>query len=407
MNRREILRALSLTCMALALCLCAGSEGLFAAGSTGTSGAAFLELGVGSRPLGMGEAFTAAVGDINSIYYNPAGLGTMKYPEISVMHQDLILDSRFENFSLAWPLWKGFLGVSNSLFWVPSFERVDINGDNQGQIQFYNTATTVAYGQSLGFVEVGASFKHIYEKIGPLTVNAAAFDVGILKRLYMYSPFDAPIRNLSLGLSLQNMGTKAKNDPLPRTLRVGSSYYLTKWFGLNIDISEYFIDSSDLYDFTYGFDESLRVMTGFELNYLDLLSFRAGYRFIDTNLGDFTGKYSMGFGFNYAIKNVAFQIDTSYTDTRVFGPVYSFTISFKLIPRVITVESKIKAEEYYQKGIRYYIQNDLEAAIEAFRDCAENNPYHKNVKQKILELEELRELQLENEKIEKERKKGR
>lgn len=393
--------------MTLALSLSRGGRSLFAAGSVGTSGAAFLELGVGSRPLGMGEAFTAAVGDINSIYYNPAGLGTMKYPEFAVMHQDLILDSRFENFSFVWPVYQGFLGFSNSLFWVPPFDRIDIDGNKVGDVQFYNSAMTVAYGQSLGFVEVGGSVKYLYQRIGPITVHAAAVDVGVLKRLYMYSPFDAPIRNLSLGLSLLNMGTKVKNDPLPRTLRIGSSYYLTKWFGVNVDITEYFIDSSDLYDFTYGFDEGLRVLTGFELNYLEILTFRAGYRFLDNKVTDIQGKYSLGFGFNYAVKNVAFQVDTSYTDTRVFGPVYSFTVTVKLIPKVITVENKIKAEEFYQKGIRYYIQNDLDSAIEAFKDCAENNPYHKNVKQKILELEELRELQLENEKVEQKRKKTR
>ncbi|NMB65229.1 MAG: hypothetical protein GYA16_10230, partial [Spirochaetes bacterium] len=48
------------------------SQYTYAAGSGGTSGADFLEIGVGSRPLGMGEAFTAEVGDVNAIYYNPA-----------------------------------------------------------------------------------------------------------------------------------------------------------------------------------------------------------------------------------------------------------------------------------------------------------------------------------------------
>jgi hypothetical protein len=56
------------------------TDKLYAEGSTGTSGADFLELGVGSRPLSMAEAFTAEVGDINSLYYNPAGLGSLRYP---------------------------------------------------------------------------------------------------------------------------------------------------------------------------------------------------------------------------------------------------------------------------------------------------------------------------------------
>ena len=54
-----------------------------AAESIGTSGADFLEIGVGSRALSMGEAFTAETNDINSIYFNPAGIATLKYPILS------------------------------------------------------------------------------------------------------------------------------------------------------------------------------------------------------------------------------------------------------------------------------------------------------------------------------------
>ena len=38
-----------------------------------TSRAAFEDVGVGCRPLGMGNAFVAVADDINATYYNPAG----------------------------------------------------------------------------------------------------------------------------------------------------------------------------------------------------------------------------------------------------------------------------------------------------------------------------------------------
>ncbi len=368
---------------------------LYAAGSIGTSGADFLEIGVGSRPLGMGEAFTAATDDVNSIYYNPAGLGTMKYPVLQIMHQELILDSRFENISASFPLFNGFMGISNSVFWVPPFDKIDIDGNKTGQVQFYNMSLVTAYGQSLGFMEIGASVKYIYQRIDTLSLHSAAVDFGILKRLYMYSPFEAPVRNLVLGLSVQNIGTKAKDDPLPRMMRAGVSYYLTKWFGLNVDLMQYFIDPSDLYDFTYGFNESFRMNLGFEVTYQNLIAFRGGYRFNDA------GKYSLGMGFNYAIKNLGFSIDTSYTDSGIFGPVYSFGVTFKLIPKVITVDDQLKAEVHYQRAIKYYIANDIDAAIDEFKKCRDYNPYHKNVKKKIKDLEYLRELQRKNEELDK------
>lgn len=369
---------------------------LHAAGSEGVSGADFLEIGVGSRPLGLGEAFTAAINDINAIYYNPAGLATMKYSMLSLMHQELIVDSRFENVSLAFPLFYGYLGISNSVFWVPPFEKIDEEGNEVGKVYFYNTSAVIAYGQSIGIMEIGGSLKYIYQRIDTLVLHSVAFDFGILKRLYMYSPFEAPVRNFALGFSVQNLGSNAKDDPLPRTIRFGTSYYLTKWLGIYIDFIENLIDASDFYDFTYGFDESFRINSGIEFSYFNIISFRAGYRFNDI------GRYSVGMGFNYAVKNVSFIIDTSYSDSGVFGPVYSFTASFKLIPRIVTVKDQIQAEKHYWKGIEFFIKNDYDSAIEEFIKCKELNPYHKDVKQKIEGLEELRRLKKENEPFEKE-----
>lgn len=368
----------------------------YAAGTAGTSGADFLEIGIGSRPIGMGEAFTAATDDLNSVYYNPAGLGTLKYPMLQLMHQELILDSRFENISMSYPLLGGNLGYSNSVFWVPPFDKIDIDGNKTGSVYFYNMSNVLAYGYSLGFMEVGGSFKYIYQRIDTLQLHSFAFDTGVMKRLYMFSPFDAPVRNFSLGMSMQNLGSRAKDDPLPRLIRLGASYKLTHWLMFNVDAIENMIDSSDLYDFTSGFDESFRLNTGVEFNYLEILSFRGGYRFNDS------GNYSLGLGFNYVIKNVSFVIDSSYTDTGIFGPVYSFSITFKLIPKVITIEDKINAEKHYQRGIRYYIGDDIDAAIAEFKKSRDYNPYHKNVDKKIKDLVELKELKERNEQMEQE-----
>ncbi len=371
---------------------------LVAAGSSGVSGADFLEIGVGSRALGMGEAFTAATDDINLIYYNPAGLATVKYPLLSILHQELILDSRYENISACFPIYRGIAGVSNSLFWVPSFDKIDINGNKTGDVKYYNGVFTAAYGYNLGFMYVGGSIKYIYQKIDTLFVNSVAVDAGVLKGMYMYSPFDAPVQNFFLGLSLQNIGTNAKDDPLPRIIRAGMSYRLTKWFSFNTDVTENFIDISDLYDFTYGFNESFRVYSGIELTYMDILALRGGYRFNDG------GTYSAGLGFNYVIGNVSFNVDTSYSENGIFGPTYSMNASFKLIPKVITIEDKIAAEDLYKSGIRAFVSNEVDRALELFEKCREYNPYHRNINEKIDDLKEIIELKKRNEELDEELK---
>ena len=369
---------------------------LFAEGSIGTSGADFLEIGTGSRALAMGEAFTAEINDLNSLYYNPAGLGTLRYPVLSLFHQELILDSRFENISAAMKIYRGWGAVSNSLFWVPSFDKIDINGESVGTVQFYNGCFTVGYGYDFNNFYAGGSIKYIYQKIDTLFLSSVAIDIGVLKSMYLYSPFESPVRNFHVGISILNLGTNAREDALPRMIRLGASYKLTKFFGFNLDLTENFIEVSDLYDFTYGFDESFRICTGIELNYLEILFLRAGWRFNDA------GTYSAGFGFNYSIGDVAFMIDTSYSDNGIFGPVYSFNITFKLIPKIITVRDKLNAEREYKKGIKYFVADDIDTALEKFNKAKDYNPYHKNIDRKIEDLEEIKKLKKENRELDNE-----
>jgi len=382
------------------LILLSGPVSLFAEGSIGTSGADFLELGVGSRPLAMGEAFAAEINDVNALYYNPAGLGSLRYPVFSVFHNELILDSRFESLSIAYPVYGGWIGVSNSLFWVPVFDKIDINGETTGKVKFYNGNFTTGYGYDLGIVYLGGSVKYIYQQIDTLFLSSFAVDLGILKGMYLYSPFDSPIRNFHIGFSILNLGTTALDDPLPRMIRFGTSYKPTKWFGINLDMTENFINSSDLYDFTYLFEESFRLNAGVEFNYLELLYIRGGWRFNDA------GTYSLGFGFNYAVQNTAFSVDTSYSDNGIFGPVYSLSVTVKLIPKVITVGDKLKAEVHYKKGIKHFVADDLDSAIDEFNTVKDYNPYHKNIDRKIQDLQEIKKLKEKNKELDDELKKS-
>lgn len=381
-------------CFLVLASLLLAAQNLQGAGNTGTSGAAFLEHGVGSRPLGMGEAFTAEINDINTIYYNPAGLGSLRYPLLSVFHHELLIDTRLENLSFAYPIGDGFIGVSNSIFWVPSFEKVDINGLRVGDVQFYNGCLAVGYGYNFGYFYLGGTAKYIYQQIDTKLYHSFAVDLGVLKGFHIWTPFDAPLRNFHIGLSLQNLGSKVGPSPLPRRINLGMSYQPLNWLKFNMDMSEYAIDLSDLYDFTHGFNESFRLKLGMELNWKNILFLRGGWRFNDT------GTYTVGLGVNYAIKNVTFVIDASFADAGHFTPTYSFNIAFKLIPKVITVEDQRNAEIHYLRGIKSYVADDLDSAIQEFRTTRDFNPYHKSISKKIKELEELKKLKGENERDE-------
>ncbi len=370
------------------------SVSLYAEGSRGTSGADFLELSTSTPGLSMGEAYTAVLGDITGIYYNPAVIPSLQYPELYVQHQELVEDSRIEHVGCMYPIKNGgrFYGnlyAGQTLFWVPPFEKVDIDGKSDGNVHFYNSSTALGYGYKFSGFYTGAAVKYIYQRIDTLNVNSLAVDAGITGEMKIYSPFNSPAKNFFLGLSLLNFGTKAKDDPLPRKIRTGISYLPTEWLRWNIDINQSLIRNSDIYDFTYGFEESFELNTGVEFNYLDLLFFRAGYRFNDA------GGYTAGTGFHYAVGKTAFTVDVSLEETYEFGNVYSFNVSVMLVPKV-TVEDRRNAKKYYMQGIQYYVQDDLENSIESFEKARAYDPYYKDIDKKIEELKELKRLREEN-----------
>ena len=48
--------------------------------------AAFVDIGFGARPMGMGGAFTAVAADANAIFWNPAGLALLRKNHFTIMH---------------------------------------------------------------------------------------------------------------------------------------------------------------------------------------------------------------------------------------------------------------------------------------------------------------------------------
>jgi len=62
----------------------------------GTSAGTFLKIGVGARPVGMGEAFVAVANDPSTIYWNPAGLAGLQRKEVTASHVDWPADVSYD-----------------------------------------------------------------------------------------------------------------------------------------------------------------------------------------------------------------------------------------------------------------------------------------------------------------------
>ena len=66
---------------------------LYAQSKVGSSAAAFLGSGVGSRAIGMGGAFSAVGGDASILYWNPGAMANIKKSEVLLSKANWLVES--------------------------------------------------------------------------------------------------------------------------------------------------------------------------------------------------------------------------------------------------------------------------------------------------------------------------
>ena len=207
--------------------------GISSYAQVGTTGAEFLNTCLGARPSGMGNAFSAIADDINTVLWNPAGLILLTEKEASFTYTNL---STVFDVSGAGSMYDGFLGYAQPLK-NGDTAAISLQYQEQGKIAYTTESPEVIAEYNLGAnyaailsyakrfsssISWGASFKFIQTKLWRETGQAYAVDLGGL--------YQTPNKKLTIGLSLQNTGTKLKMedveqaDSLPQNLKLGISY---------------------------------------------------------------------------------------------------------------------------------------------------------------------------------------
>lgn len=116
---------------------------VFADGTT----ASFLKLGSGARATGLGGAYTAVSGDINSISYNPAGLASLKKSEAGFTRAELVDGVSYNFLGYSQPASKGTLGLGVNYLGQSSIEGRGVNREATGAFQASDTAINLAYAR--------------------------------------------------------------------------------------------------------------------------------------------------------------------------------------------------------------------------------------------------------------------
>jgi len=265
---------------------------LYAKGA-GTTTAAFLKIGVGGRNIAMGETGAAST-DVNSVYWNPAGLNSLKSKEVSLMHAVWFQEINFEHAAFGYPTKYGTFGIGLNYLSMSAIDMYDVNDTALNDTyKPYDMAGTISYAREVYDVPVGVNVKYIYSKIEKEEAWAVAGDIGCA-----YDGIEVMGQKLRLGFVLQNLGTKMKfvsvGNDLPFNIKFGCSYS--------------FINKAPNYlltavDFNLPVDNKARVNVGAEYTRKvskDIyISGRAGYKTNIEGLAEISG-LTAGAGFRFA-----------------------------------------------------------------------------------------------------------
>lgn len=296
----------------LAALLLLSASGTCPAAGVGTTGAQFLKVGIGARPLAMGSAFSALADDANAINWNPGALGTIKEKNVTASYSSLFKDQSQGFLAYVNPLKEdmGSVGVGLNYLTVSKIEkRAGDTEDPDSTFSNQNFALSLSYGKPevAPGLSLGGNLKYIRVSLDSFSGNAVALDFGGL--------YKTPVDNLTAGLSVQNMGTKIGPDPLPLTFKGGAAYKLfSRKLALAADVDWLAVDQRAYLDL------------GAEYWVQKILAVRAGYQ-----LGrgrDQLGSL-VGLGVGMGVKHERFSVDYAFVPFGNLGDTHRMTFGMR------------------------------------------------------------------------------
>lgn len=191
----------------IALLVACGSTSLAADFTkTGSVGAQFLKIAVGSRYQGMAEASVAMVDDAYSLYWNPAGLANIDGSHVTFTNVNWMTDISLNYIGIATRIEDvGTIGFAATLMSMGDMEVTTVDQpDGTGEMfSATSVALTTGYARFLtNRLAFGASIKYVYEKIHKEAAGGLAFDFG--------TQLHTGFKSLRIGMNISNLGPEMR-----------------------------------------------------------------------------------------------------------------------------------------------------------------------------------------------------
>ncbi|MGA9407124.1 MAG: type IX secretion system protein PorQ [Bacteroidota bacterium] len=287
---------------------------------------AFLLSDVGARSTAMAGSFVSMRNDVNTIFYNPAGLATITQPQVSFGYLKNLLDINSGYVSYAQDLSDiGKVGIGVNYVNYGTFDETDELANKIGTFSAGDLDMSVGFATE--FEEnlyYGFAGKFIYSSIAGYASSAIAADFGIL----YFIPGANPI---SLGASIVNIGTQLNpylttRESLPLDVKVGATIKPEHLpLLLNVDLHELNETQDNLGSHFKMFS------IGGEFTMSKELRFRFGFdneRHQDLTLGTSSGLAGFSFGGGLVLQTLRF--DYAFTSLGTIGSLNTITVEMNL-----------------------------------------------------------------------------
>ncbi len=322
-------------------------ENTFASGGSrnGTAGAQELLIPVGARGLSLSSSYVAGLQGLESLFYNPAGLGAMTSTAEAMFSQMSYIADIGVSYAAVGVKFESFGAIA---FSVKTFDFGDIpvtTVENPAGTGATFSPTFVVVGLSYSNaltdrVRVGVTANLISEKIMSTSASGFAFTAGV----QYYGV--AGVEGLHMGVVIKNIGGQMKYDgaDLLRDAEDNTSYRGTQFY--KIDAASFELPSQLELGLAYEkrFTDDFKGMLssaytqnsflndeykfGGEVSYSDMFAIRGGYTYTKEGV-DNTDEQLWGPTFGAGFKanaGIDISVDYAYRWARYFDANHVVTI---------------------------------------------------------------------------------
>ena len=305
----------------LLLVMMLGIAPLIVFGQNSALPAAFVDIGYGARPVGMGSAYAGLADDIQALFWNPAGLNHLNETQVSFTNANILGLVKYNVFSVALPLHFDDAQQGGGIAIVSS-----------GDEALHEYTVLAGYSRRVLGVDVGLNLKYRYASFGNNgldrnenivfgdqefqnellnqvhgSANGFGMDIGLLYQFSEKIRVGLMIRDLFSPVmwnsTVDNTSLSAKGkytENVPFETVIGTAYKVFDEFLVTADFQP-----------SYSKDVSNIIRGGAELKLFKMLFLRAGLQNVVNDQAD--EKYVFGFGLNVNVsKKYALTFDYTH-----------------------------------------------------------------------------------------------